>query len=83
MSRMKSSQAKKASITLPEALESGLKELAVKEKRSLSGILQEAARYYLNVREWEALQRELSLKAARLKIRSEDDVDRMIHELRN
>ena len=79
---MKSSHARKTSITLPEKLEEELKSQAGAEHRSLSGILQEAARFYLNTRKWETLQQELALKGRMMGIKSEADVDRLIHQLR-
>lgn len=79
---MKSSQARKTSITLPEELEGELREQAETERRTLSGLIQEAARFYLNTKKWESLQRELSLKGRAMGIRSEDDVDRLIHQVR-
>ncbi len=79
---MKSSPVKKASITLPTELEAGLKQLAKKEHRTFSGILQEAARYYLGVRKLEAIQSKLAGKARKLHLTSEDDIDRLVHELR-
>jgi predicted transcriptional regulator len=79
---MKSSHAKKASITLPDALESELQKRAKKEHRTLSGMLQETARFYLTTKRFEELQEELALKAASLGIRTEEEVDRLIHESR-
>ena len=79
---MKSSFAKKTSITLPATLEEALRSQAGAEHRTLSGILQEAARYYLNIRRWEALQRDFVPRARRAGIHTEEDVDRMVHRLR-
>lgn len=79
---MKSSLSRKTSITLPGKLEDELRVQADAEHRTLSGILQEAARVYLNVKRWEHLQRELAPKARRLDIRDEEDVNRLIHRLR-
>lgn len=79
---MKSSLARKTSITLPEGLEEELRSQAGAEHRTLSGVLQEAARFYLNIRRWESLQRELAPQARRKGIRSERDVDRLIHSSR-
>ncbi|OGQ33489.1 MAG: hypothetical protein A3F16_08835 [Deltaproteobacteria bacterium RIFCSPHIGHO2_12_FULL_43_9] len=79
---MKSSGAKKASITLPSELEKALKRLAQKEHRTLSGVIQEATRYYMNVRRFEAIQSELAIKALQKGVKSEDDVEKLIHELR-
>lgn len=82
MGSMKSSNAKKASITLPGELERDLKKLAQKEHRTLSGVIQEASRYYLNVRKFDVLQRELSIKAMKSGIKSEDDVEKLLEEIR-
>ena len=79
---MKSSNAVKTSITLPEKLEDELRAQAEAEGRTLSGILHEAARFYLNVRKWEGIQEELAPKARAKGIRSEKDVVRLIHENR-
>lgn len=79
---MKSSPARKTSITLPASLEEQLKSQADHEHRSLSGIIQEAARYYLNIRNWEYLQKKTATAARRLGIRNEDDVDQLIHKIR-
>lgn len=82
MGSMKSSLAKKTSITLPPALEEELRLQAEAERRTLSGIVQEAARFYLNIKQWEALQQELVPRARRAGIRAEKDVDRLVHGLR-
>lgn len=79
---MKSSHAKKASITLPSGLEEELQRLAQKEQRTLSGLLQEAARRYLLTRQWDDLQRETSPHRMKKGVRTEDEVDKMIHEWR-
>ncbi len=79
---MKSSLAKKTSITLPQKLEKELKAFAEAEHRTLSGLLQEAARFYLNIKRWETLQGELAPRARAMGIRSEKDVDRLVHGLR-
>ncbi len=79
---MKSSYAQKASITLPKTLAAELQKVARQEHRTLSGVLQEAARFYLHTRQLEQLQRECSVQAMRMKIHSEDDVDRLIHASR-
>ena len=77
---MKSSLAKKTSITLPPSLEEELQDQAENEHRTLSGIIQEAARYYLRMKKWESLQQELAVKARSMKIRNEKDVDRLVHQ---
>ncbi len=79
---MKSSLAKKASITLPAELENQLQKVAKTEHRTLSGVLQEAARFYLNTKQWEELQKKAVLKTATMGIHSEEDVDKLIHDMR-
>jgi metal-responsive CopG/Arc/MetJ family transcriptional regulator len=79
---MKSAAAKKSSISLPAALERELRLAAKREHRTLSGVLQEAARYYLDARRFEELQREVAIAAAKLGVRGEDDVDDLVHRLR-
>ncbi len=79
---MKSSGAKKASITFPPELERALRKRAKKEHRTMSGLVQEATRHYLSVKEFEELQREFSLEAARIGIRSEEDLNEAIHSTR-
>ncbi len=76
------STVKKTSITLPKPLEKDLKKIAKEEHRSLSGVIQEAARYYLNIRKFEALQRELSLKASYAGVQTEEELIRLIHGTR-
>lgn len=80
---MKSSQARKTSITLPERLEGELRVQAEAEHRTLSGILQEAARFYLNIRKWESFQQELAPKARAMGIKTEEEVNRLVHESRS
>lgn len=74
--------AKKASITLPADLEASLKRQAQKEHRTLSGIVQEASRYYLTIRAFETAQQKLAFQARRLGITTEEQVDELIHEIR-
>jgi predicted DNA-binding protein len=79
---VRKSVAIKASITLPAELEAELKQLAGKEGRTLSGLLQEASRYYLNLKKLESIQHKMALRAKATGMVDEDDVDRLIHELR-
>jgi metal-responsive CopG/Arc/MetJ family transcriptional regulator len=79
---MTSATAKKSSISLPAALERELRQVAKREHRTLSGVLQEAARCYLDTRRFEELQREVAIAAAKLGVRSEDEVDDLVHRLR-
>ena len=79
---MKSCLARKTSITLPASLEKELRRRARAEHRTLSGIIQEATRSYLRVRQFEAIQQKLAPLARRMGLRTEDDVDRLVHEAR-
>lgn len=74
--------AEKTSITLPAALAKQLRSLAKQEHRSLSGVLQEAARYYLRVRQWESLQASFSVAATRGGLRVEEDVEALLASYR-
>ncbi len=78
---MKSS-AKKLSITLPPDLEKSIKKRVKAEHRTISGVLQESVRYYLQTKEWEELQRDLSVRAHEMGLKGEDEVDRLIHDTR-
>ena len=48
----------------------------------MSGLIQEAARHYLSVKEFEELQREFALQAVRIGLRSEEDVNEAVHAVR-
>ena len=82
MGSMKSSNSKKLSITLPQGLNQGLKAYAKKKQSTVSGVLQEAARYYLKIRQYETFQDELSAKARTLGIFEENDVGKLIKKIR-
>ena len=77
---MKSSSTK-LSITLPSDLCVRMRKIAKKEHRTLSGVLQECARYYLLLREWEEIQRNVSRRAVELRLHDEDAVDDLIHSI--
>lgn len=70
------------SISLPKALEQDLIKEARQEHRTKSGVIQEAIRYYLESRRWKKLQREIAERARLAGIVSEDDVERIIDEIR-
>lgn len=75
---MSEGESKKVSITIPSDLLSKLKQLSGREHRSLSGVLQEAARYYVRIREFEDLQLILSKRARELGILDEDDLEELL-----
>ncbi len=58
-------------------------ELMKAERRSRSDIVCEAVERYYTMRQWHALQARGAKSAKALKIRTEDDVDRVIHSFRS
>lgn len=74
-----SENAVKISITLPSNVNNTIKIIAGKEQRSISGVIQEAARYYIRAKELESLQASLAPKAAAVGVFSEDDLDEFLH----
>lgn len=71
------------SISLPAALEKELSQEAKKEKRTKSGLIQEAIRFYLENKRWKKLQQDISYRAAKAGIRSEEDVEEIVDEIRS
>ena len=71
------------SISIPSQLASEVEKEARAEHRTRSGFIQEAIRYYLEQRRWKKLQRDIAVRADREGIRSEEDVERLIDELRS
>jgi predicted transcriptional regulator len=71
------------SISLPSQLSKEVDRVARTEHRTKSGVIQEAVRQYLELRNWQEAQREVSARARRLGLSSEDDVERIIDEVRS
>jgi metal-responsive CopG/Arc/MetJ family transcriptional regulator len=71
------------SISLPLPLEKELEKEAKAEHRTKSGLIQEAIRYYLENKRWKKLQQDIAHRAARAGVKSEDDVEALIDEIRN
>ncbi len=71
-----------ASFSLPLEILKHTEEIARAEKKSRSEVVGEALERYYIAKQWEALQEVGARQAKRLGIRSEDDVDRMVHEFR-
>ena len=69
-------------ITVPSQLLAQIDAAAKAEQRSRSGLLREAARQYLAMGTWERYQRMAADRARRLGVRTEEDVERLIEELR-
>lgn len=74
---------KNISITLPPELYAKAQALAGKEHRTMSELFREALRKYMERDlEWQAILKETRAKGRKLGIRSEEDVDRLVHEYR-
>jgi metal-responsive CopG/Arc/MetJ family transcriptional regulator len=67
---------------LPEKLARAAERAARRDRLTKSALVREALQLYLSERRWRALQRATSVRAQALGIRTEDDVDRLVHELR-
>jgi len=59
-----------------------LDKIQKEEMKSYSGIITEAIKQYIEWQQYKKIQKELSLIARAKKIITEDDVNRIIHQLR-
>lgn len=69
-------------VSLPPALVRDAERAAREEHRTRSELVREALRLYLEERRWRKLQRQTALRAQALGVRTEDDVDRLVHAVR-
>lgn len=69
-------------ISLPEEFFREAEKLAREENRTRSELYREAMRQYIETKKWEKLQRETALRARSLGVTSEEDVERVISEIR-
>ena len=69
-------------ISLPPKLRQEAERTARDEDRTKSELVREALRMYIEERRWRKLQREASARAQALGLRSEDDVNRLVHSVR-
>ncbi len=69
-------------ISLPPKLGREAERTAREENRTKSELVREALRMYLEERRWRKLQRQTARRAQALGVRSEEDVDRLVHEAR-
>ncbi|MFH1824734.1 MAG: hypothetical protein ABH873_05860 [Candidatus Firestonebacteria bacterium] len=70
------------SITLPSELVSKLEKIKKEEMTTVSGIVMEALKEYIEWKRFKQIQKELSLAAKAKGILTEEDVERIIHEAR-
>jgi len=69
-------------ISLPPQLVREAEQTAKEENRTKSELVREALRLYLKEQQWRKLQRKTALQAQALGIKTEEDVNRIIHEVR-
>ena len=69
-------------ISLPPRLLKEAERTAKEEDRTKSELVREALRMCIEERRWQKLQRRTALQAKALGIRTEEDVDRLVHQLR-
>ena len=69
-------------ISLPPGLVREAERSAKEENRTKSELVREALRMYLEGRRWRKLQQKTALQAQALGIRTEEDVDRLVHAVR-
>ena len=69
-------------ISLPPGMEREATQAAKQERRTKSELVREALRVYLATRQWQSLQRSVSIRARQKGITSEADVENLIDKLR-
>lgn len=69
-------------ISLPPGMEREAAQAARQERRTKSELVREALRVYLATRQWQSLQRSVSIRAKQKGITSEADVENLIDKLR-
>ncbi len=72
-----------ASISLPVEIIKEVERMAKTEHKTRSGIIQDAVRSYIELRKWFDLQQRLSAQARSLKLNTDDDVERLVDEVRS
>lgn len=76
-------KAKTINISLPAEVLKEIDRKAKEEYRSRSELLKEASLYYIQTKDkWLILQNDLMARAAKLGLKSEDDVEKMVDSLR-
>lgn len=76
------SKYKVVNVSMPEEFFKQAEKLAKEENRTRSELYREAIRQYIETRRWQKLQRESAERARKLGITSEEDVERIISEVR-
>jgi CopG family transcriptional regulator/antitoxin EndoAI len=76
------SKYKVVNISMPEEFFQQVEELAKEENRTRSELYREALRQYIETRRWQKLQKETAKRAQEMGITSEEDVERIVAEIR-
>jgi len=76
------SKVKVMSLSLPREMAEEIEKRAKKQGKMKSEYLREAIRQYLEREKWRELQKEFSLRARRLGINTEEDIEKIIDEIR-
>ena len=69
-------------VSLPPGLVRAAERTAREESRTKSELVREALRMYLEERRWRKLQQKTALQAQALGIRTEEQVDQLVHAIR-
>lgn len=69
-------------VSLPPGLVREAERTARQENRTKSELVREALRMYLEERQWRKLQQKTALRARALGVRTEKQVDQLVHTLR-
>ena len=73
---------KTLTISLPPQLARETERTAREEQCTKSELVREALRFYLQERRWKRLQRETAVRAETLGLRTEEDIDQLVHDAR-
>jgi len=69
-------------VSLPSCLLKEVEDVVEKEGRNKSQVVREALNMYLSNKKWQEYRREITLKARALGIYTEEDVERIVDEVR-
>lgn len=69
-------------VSLPPKLLREAERTAREEDRTKSELIREALRMYIEERRWRKLQRKTAMQAQALGMKTEEDVDRLVHAVR-
>lgn len=73
---------KTLTVSLPPQLARDTERTAREERCTKSDLVREALRFYLQERRWKKLQGAPAKRAEALGIRTEEDVDQLVHDIR-